>query len=235
MDVTGQPTQTARRAARVGLVCAAVGVGLFALFWFVLAQPEPVCGGDYGEDCTDYPLGKVVAYAAAALAVVLSGAGLLALLVASFRGPRPGWWSRPDGTPRAGWGGLIALGTVIGAAYAFASLPLLGEDANLAVLAAGLVCGVGALRASSYAVAIVLGAVAIPLALVGGGTAAVLLGHGALTIGSLALLALCFWSERAWVRVLAALGFLAGVVAWLYTALFLLIVLPCEYGGACLS
>lgn len=98
-----------------------------------------------------------------------------------------------------------------------------------------MVCGAGALRASSYVVAITLGVIALVLAFVGGGSASLLLGHGALAIATAALLAVAFGSEHVWIRVLAILGFLAGVLAWLYTGLFLLIVLPCEYGGACLS
>lgn len=228
------PAPRSRRAGLVGLALVAAAVGLLVLLQVALAQPEPVCGGDYGEDCTTYPLGKVVAYGAAVLAIALGCAGLVALVAAAVLGPAPWWWRRPDGSPVPGGSLLPVVAVITLAGYSLWALPWLQDYSEPLPLLVGAVLFVAAMRAASPLVAFTLGAAAAGLVLLGGGEASILLLHGLAAI-ALATVALIAVGRRGWARGTAIALLALGVPAWLYGGLILVLFFGCEQTGGCLN
>lgn len=229
-------TDTPARLTMWGFGLLAIAVGAGTLVYFVLVREHVrVDRGGSHHYWTTYPLGESTALAVAWAAVALAGCGLLCLVLAAFLGPEPVWRSHRDGRSRVFSGGFVAISVLIAIGYAVLSLPLLDEESIPWEFLIGGICGVAALRASSYAVAVPLGIAAIALVVVGSAAAVVVLGHGALAIGLVALLAVAIRAERSWVRGLAAAGFVLGLFGWVYLGLLLMLLLGCEYGGACLS
>lgn len=218
----------------MGLGLVATGVGLFVLFQFALAQPEPVCGGDYGDDCTTYPLGKVVAYGAVVIAVALGCVGALTLLAAAVLGPAPWWWRRPDGSPVPGGGLLPVVAVITMAGYSLWALPWLRDYSEPLPLLFGAALFVAGMRAASPLVAFTLGAAAAGLVLLGGGEASILLLHGLAAI-ALATVALIAVGRRGWARGTAIALLALGTPAWLYGGLIILLFFGCGQTGGCLN
>lgn len=214
-DAGGVPEKTTV-AKLTYLGWALLGAAALALLW-ILETGFPRSGTD----------------AALAAYVVLGGSvgGILCWLAAAFLGPAPAWWRRPDGRRGSVAGLPLLTALVVVPVYFVLALPWLEDYSEPVPLLVGASCAAAALRAASPALAVPLGAAAAGLVAMGSGEASLLLGHGALAIAVAAVLGAAFEAGRSWVRALAGVTFVAGLLLWLYLGMIALFLYGCGTRG----